>query len=470
VTKFKDSLSSLGFFWPQSKPTNKWPGILTMETFPRARLHRMEARPGDGTAPQGRMTVHGITESNEYITMLEARGTPGGLAFNSRSSTESFVIIANYMLVSREHFDDSPTVRRLSFSSAMAEHVLRLWARPDYKEIRHRRTGKSQYERPILHKQVASYVDLGSRVRVRAFRPTVPNTTIDPTSLWTIDFLEPITPRRALGVLHEFRSFLALICGDLIDLWDVQLHHRTGADRASSELYFADLVKRPTKSDGFPTLPILDIGHDRGLFRRIIAGWLADPPARRIARGAFNAILQDKGSLRFSHLRELVTIIEMLASSDGAAPLSKRQSCELRSALKATLDAFAANEADGERWRETLERRINNINYHDAKIQMKNFISRLPQGLVSVPETFHRNVIDFRNTLVHDFSRIRNEDQNKLAVYVAKLKALYALSDAVALGARMNEIREGSQFLMAAKHMPLDAFTEDSEARSDGQA
>ena len=57
---------------------------------------------------------------------------------------------------------------------------------------------------------------------------TVPTTTIDPMSLWTIDFMNLVTPRQALGLLHEFRSLLALICGDLIDLWDVMLVNKKG--------------------------------------------------------------------------------------------------------------------------------------------------------------------------------------------------------------------------------------------------
>jgi ApeA N-terminal domain 1 len=467
MAKFKDALSSLGHFWPKDKPANKWPGMVSIETFPTARLHGMGVRPGDGTEPSGRMTVHGITEHNEYITMLEAHARLGGHAFNDRSVTERIVVTANYMLVStHRHFDDDPTIRRLSFSSSMVEHVLRLWARPDYKEIRHRRVGNTAHERPILHKQVASYVDWPRKIRVRAFRPTVPTTTIDPMSVWTLDFLEPVTPRRALALLHEFRSLLTVICGDLIDLWDVQLLHKSGADYAYSELYFADPVKRPAKSDGFPTLPALDICHDRELFRRIIASWLAEPPSTRMGRGAFAAILQDKGTLHFSHLRELVTIIEMQASSDGTAPLSKEQSCALRRALKATLEAFATKEVDSESWRETIERRIDNINSHDAKIKLKNFISQLPQAFVSVSDTFCRDVIDFRNTLVHAISRIKAGDYNKLAFFVAKLKALYVLSDALSLGARVNEIRTGSSFLMAAEHMPLNAFTEDDTSNS----
>jgi hypothetical protein len=468
MAKFKESLSALGFFWPEDKPQNSWPGSVSIETFPRARLHWMGVRPGDGSQPLGRMTIHGITESNEYITMLEASGTLDGIAFNSQSATEGVVITANYMLVGAEHFDDSPTVRRLRFSSAVAEHVFRLWARPDYKEIRHRRVGGSQDDRPILRKQVASYSDLDRGFRVRLLRSTVPNTMIEPTSLWTIDFLKLATPRHAVRVLHEFRSLLALICGDLIDLWDVQLDHRQGADRTSSALYFADPVKRPTKSDSFPTIPMLDIAHDRELFRRIIAGWLADTHARRICRGAFHVILQDKGTLRFGHLRELVTIIEMQASNDGIAPLPKAQSCALRAALKTTLKQFVEHQPHSVNWFETIEKRINNINYHDAKILLNKYISQLPRGLVSVSESFHRDVIDFRNTLVHDISRVSSDDYNKLAYFVAKLKALYALSDALELGARPDEVRAGSRVFSLAEHTPSDVFTAEKTKESGG--
>jgi ApeA N-terminal domain 1 len=395
--------------------------------------------------------------------MLEATACLGGIAFNRQSATQRVVVTANYMLVGSDHYDGGPTVRRLSFSSVVAEHVLRLWARPDYKEVRHRKLGGAQFERPVLHKQVASYIDLGHKIRIRAFRPTVPNTTIEPTSLWIIDFLKLVTPRRALGVLHEFRILLTLICGEPIDLWDVQLAHKVEAEYTHSELYFADPVKRPTTSLGFPTLPTLDIGHDRDLFRRIISGWLSDVPARRVSRAAFYEILQDRGSLRFSHLRELVTIIEMLASSTEAAPLSKGQSAALRDALKKVLNDFAGKEANSDKWRVTIEKRIDHINAHDAKIVLNNFISELPPGIVSVPESFHSEVIDFRNTLVHDMSRIESRDYNKLAFFVAKLKALYVLSDAIALGASIGEVRKGASFFMAAEHMPLNSFSDDGD-------
>lgn len=70
MAKFKESLSSLGYFWPQEKPANRWPGRVFIDEFPCARLHCMDGRPGDGTQPVGRLTIHGVTESNEYISII----------------------------------------------------------------------------------------------------------------------------------------------------------------------------------------------------------------------------------------------------------------------------------------------------------------------------------------------------------------------------------------------------------------
>jgi hypothetical protein len=165
--------------------------------------------------------------------------------------------------------------------------------------------------------------------------------------------------------------------------------------------------------------------------------------------------------LRFSHIRELVTIIEMLASSSGVQPLSKTQSSALRGALKAALDNFAAKEANGGAWRATIERRIDYINTYDAKIMLQKFISGLPVNIVSVPEGFHSKVIDLRNDLAHDISRIKSSDQNKLAFFVAKLKAIYALNDAIALGARIDEIGTGASFFLEADYVPLNSFGDD---------
>jgi hypothetical protein len=94
------------------------------------------------------------------------------------------------MLVASDYFDDSASVRRVTFASSLAEHVLRLSADSDYKEVRHRKFDGAPFDRPILRKQAASYVDIGRKIRIRAFRPTVPTAEIEPRSLWRIDFLE----------------------------------------------------------------------------------------------------------------------------------------------------------------------------------------------------------------------------------------------------------------------------------------
>ena len=470
MTKFKESLSALGHFWPKEKPDNKWPGKVFLDTFPSAKVHCIGRRPGDGTRPNGRMIVHGLTDSNEYITMLEATARFDSSSFNRASSTESVAFTANQMLVGSEHFDEGPSVTRLSFSSSMVEHVLRLRARPDYKDIRHRKGGLTDHERPILRKQMASYVNRERKIRFRIFRSAVPSIDIEPMSSLTVDFADPVTPKHAISVLHEFRSFLTLICGDLVDFWDVRFQHKTEAGRSDSDVYFCDPVKRPLKGDRFPMRPILNIGHDRALFRRIVSGWLAEPRARRIARGALVLILRDKGSLRLSHLRDLVTMIEMLAGKEGASPLSGEEARDLRSALISTLEAFAAGKPESDSWLGTMKKRIDNINSHDAKIKVESFISKLPGGLVSVPPKFSSDVVELRNALVHDITRVQIADYNKLAFFVAKLKGLYALSDAIALGARVDEIGTNSEFLRLADQMPMNAFSDEEAANADGDA
>ena len=424
----------------------------------------MDGRPSDRTFPGVRSTIHGVTESNEYITMLDAVARLSGYSIKSQSVTESISIIANYMLVGTQHFDQSPSVRRLSFSSSVVEHVLRLQARPDYKDIRHRRAGGTTWETPVLHKQVASYVDLSRKIRLRVFRPRVPATTIEPKSFLTIDFLDLVTPKQAVKTLHEFRSLLTLICGELIDFWDVQLLHKIGSTYTASELYFNDPVKHPLKSDQFPIAPIVDICQDRALFRRIVGSWLAETPDRRMERGAFALILQDKGTLRLSHLRELVTIIEMKADSDGMTPLvEKAKARGLRQALKKAAEHYAADDVDSQSWLETIKKRIDYINSYDAKLILKKFIVQLPEQLIAVPPTFHSDVVELRNTLVHALERLRTDDWNKLSFFVAKLKAAYALSDVIALGAKLGEIRTGSTFLLAAEHASMNVFSDESE-------
>lgn len=459
MTDFKETLSALGHFWPSTKPDNVWPGRVYIDKFPRASLHCIGRGPGDGSPPRGRMTIHGLTDGNQSVTMFEAAAYPGGTAYNNQTATQRTSIAANYMLIAYQHFDESSTVRRVTFGSAVAEHVLRLFANLDYKDIRYRSSGGNEI--PVFHKLVASYVALEQGFRFRVFRSTVPNTSIEPTSVWTIDFLKLTTPRAALDTLFQFRALLAVLCGELVDLWDVHFVHTVAERLTQSTVYFPDPVERPTTSAGFPTSPLLEIGHNVPLFRKVVAAWLSEPPAKRIARGAFIAILQDKGTLRFSHLRELVTIIEMQEGKHGTAPLAKPQFRRLRDALQVALTTFAGEEENSAKWRDVIEKRIDQINYHNAKTQIANFIARLPKGLVVLPHDFVHELVELRNMLVHDISRITTNDQNKLAFFLAQLKALYAVSDAVALGATQSEIREGSHFLSTAMHMPLNFLTGD---------
>lgn len=50
-----------------------------------------------------------------------------------------------------------------------------------------------------------------------------------------------------------------------------------------------------------------------------------------------------------------------------------------------------------------------------------------------------------------------------MAFFLAKLKALYTLSDAMALGARPNEVSTGSHFFRMAEYIPENAFTDDDD-------
>jgi ApeA N-terminal domain 1 len=464
MTEFDKSLSALGHFWPAAKPDNLWPGRVYIDTFPRATLHCIGRGPGDGSPPRGRMTIHGLTDGNQSVTMFEAAAQLGGVAFNDRTTTQRASITANYMLVASQHFDESPSVRRVSFASAMAEHVFRLRANLDYKDIRYRRAGAGAgggEDIPIFHRQAVSYVDTVRGIRIRAFRPTVPNPSIEPTSAWMINFLKPATPREALDTLFQFRALLSILCGDLVELSDVRFTHTTRFSQ--SKVYFPDLVKSPTTSADFPTLPLLEIGKDPSLFRKVMSSWLSESDVRKIARGAFAAIMQDKGTMRFSHLRELVTIIEMQEEKAGTAPLTKAQARRLRSALQAALTTFADTEPNSAEWLDVIEKRIGLINSYDAKKKIANFIAGLPKGFVVLPDRFVHELVELRNTLVHDISRITANDQNKLSFFLAQLKALYALSDAMALGARQADIREGSHFLSTAMHMPINFYTGDIE-------
>ena len=64
-------------------------------------------------------------------------------------------------------------------------------------------------------------------------------------------------------------------------------------------------------------------------------------------------------------------------------------------------------------------------------------------------------------------SWLKSADYNKLALYVAKLKAMYALHDAIAHGERADEIINRSAFLLENYYLPgefeaqIEAFIAD---------
>jgi len=266
---FKTTHSELGFFWPSAKPDNKWPGRVFMDGFPRASLHCLDYPPGDGKVPEGRGTLHGITEDNECVTMLEAMASHAGASMKHSATTRRVSITANYMLVGDRHFDATRTVRRVTFSSAWVEYTQRLYA-IDYSELRQRKIEGYRIRRAVLHRQAVSYVDFAHRMRIRMWRSTVPNIGVEPGSKISIDFLDLATPKGALTSLHYFRDLFAVICGDLVDLWNVEFLHHIGEERARSLVYFFDPIERPRKPREIMDAPVVEVGKNKLLFRRII--------------------------------------------------------------------------------------------------------------------------------------------------------------------------------------------------------
>ena len=346
---FKTTLSELGFFWPAGKPDNKWPGRVFIDGFPRAHLHCLNGAPGDGKVPEGRGTLNGITEDNECVTMLEALASYGGVSMKQIARTIRVSVTANYMLVGDRHFDASKTVRRVSFSSSWVDHTQRLYA-VDYSDLRQRPIEGYRVKRAILHKQVTSYVDLTHRMRIRVWRSTVPISGAEPGSKISIDFLGLATPKRALTALHHFRDLLSVLCGGVIDLWNVEFLHHIGEERAKSLVYFSDPIERPQTRREFMDTPLVEFARSKPLFRKLMGNWLAEQQGRRIARAAFEDILREKGVLRLSQHRELVTIIELLGKTDGSAPLAKDKALEVRAALRRALDEYAATDESSESW------------------------------------------------------------------------------------------------------------------------
>ena len=461
MANFKDTLSALGFFWPADRSENRWPGRVYMEGFPNALLYRINEVPGDGVKPLGRGTLHGITDENECVTMLEALGRLNSLSIKGRGTTERIRITARYMLVGDRHFDETPSVRRLSFSSLAAEMVLRLQA-TDYRSVPHRKIGIGQQLAPILKRQVASFTDTGRRRRVRVFRSTVPPDGMKPTSMWSVHFLDLVSPHDAISVLHTFRNFLSVVCGIVIDISQVSLLHIVESKHSVSDAYFFNPVEPPKQGDWLPMSPIVNLTGDRNIFSKLVGGWISEFSAKKLSRGAFVSVLGDESNLRLSHHRELVTIIEMQANAEGTAPMCKSQSRALRALLQDAITRFAAKDPSSAAWLDVMRKRVDNLNYHDARVILHNFIAALPSGIIELPENFCADVIDFRNILTHDMSKIQIDDYNKLAFFTAKLKAIVALSDVIGLGAAPGDILTSSEFLIRAQNTQPNPFTDNS--------
>jgi hypothetical protein len=120
---FRESRSALGYFWQNNKPDNKWPGRVYIDQFPKVDLHCLDRAPGDGEIPRGSQTVLGITDDNQYVTMLEALLYERGLATSTASSTYRIGATSNFMLVGKSHFSNEKSVKRLTFASSIIQHV-----------------------------------------------------------------------------------------------------------------------------------------------------------------------------------------------------------------------------------------------------------------------------------------------------------------------------------------------------------
>lgn len=454
---FKENRSSLGFFWPHNKPDNKWPGRVYIEQFPNVDLHCLDSAPGDGEVPKGYHTVLGITEDNQYVTMPEAVFYERGLATRAGSSTYKIGATSNFMLLGTSHFSDKKAVKRLTFSSSIIQHVFRLFpnvsSAPRVSKIR-------GFSYPIYNKLVVSHVNLKHRVRFRIFRSIIPSAGIEPTSTIMVDFYDAITPSEALKFLYNFRQLMTVICGGLIDLWDVRFSLQVDDKLTDAELYFADIIEKPNNSTHFPVSSLINITDNHRIFARILSKWLDEPEFMRLSRGAFGSILSDTGFIRPSHLKELVTLVETRQGTQDSAPLDKSTSKNLRNKLNETLDQFAISQKYSEHWVDLMRARINRLNSHDTKLTINNFIKKLPKGFVETELSFSKDVTQLRHALTHELTRFTAKDQSKLNYYFSKLKALFVLNDAMLLGALPEEISPFSAFLVAAKY-PFHSYNDD---------
>jgi hypothetical protein len=455
---FRESRSALGYFWQNNKPDNKWPGRVYIDQFPKVDLHCLDRAPGDGEIPRGSQTVLGITDDNQYVTMLEALLYERGLATSTASSTYRIGATSNSMLVGKSHFSNEKSVKRLTFASSIIQHVFRLY--PDVSSAP-RMITIGGFSRPVYNKLVVSHVNLRHRIRFRIFRSILPSTGIEPTSTLMFDFYDAITPSETLKFLYNFRQLMTVICGGLIDLWNVNISLQAEDKLTNAELYFADIVEKPVNSTYFPMSPLINITKDHGIFSRILSKWLDEPEDIRISRGAFGSIISDTEFIRPGHLKDLITVVEMRQGTRGSKPLDKSTFKELRNNLIEALEQFATGHEDSEFWIDLMRARIARLNSHDTKITIINFIKDLPKYFVDTELSFPKDVTQLRHALTHELTRFTAKDQLKLNYYISKLKALFVLNDAILLGASREEISPVSAFFVAAKY-PFHSYDDDT--------
>jgi hypothetical protein len=96
---FNETFSALGHFWPQGKPDNCWPGRVSIDQFPTAKLHCLNRIPGDGVIPKGYQTICGTTEDGQHVTMFEAYCAERGLTLTNTTRTHQLSVTRTLCLL-----------------------------------------------------------------------------------------------------------------------------------------------------------------------------------------------------------------------------------------------------------------------------------------------------------------------------------------------------------------------------------
>jgi ApeA N-terminal domain 1 len=195
MSEFKKTRSALGYFWREGQPENRWAGQLYIDGFPKAKTIHLDQQFGYAEALTPRRTVFGRIEGNQHISLVGASAAPTTTTINAGGIAHTWTVTGNYLLVSSyKHYDETSSVRRLTFSSGAAERVLGLKANPLFRDMPGRRN--SLGAPAVFQKQVGSYFDTAKGVRIRIFRPRIPSTSIEPLSFFAVDFLEGLASSR----------------------------------------------------------------------------------------------------------------------------------------------------------------------------------------------------------------------------------------------------------------------------------